>query len=177
MDSLIVTDLVELARNSAITDAVLLSGDEDVRVGVQIAQNFGVRVHLLGIEPSRQSQSRSLLQESDTTTEWSKSDVAEFLSLSSSVEPEDSEVGEMNAPEISTEIDLALDQVVDELLTTIDNISARDSLDFSQGRIPHTYDRSLLRRGGIRIGRNLNFHERESLRVKFRSRMSEAGYI
>ena len=51
VDSLIVTDLVELARNQAITDVVLLSGDEDLRIGVQIAQSFGVRVHLIGIEP------------------------------------------------------------------------------------------------------------------------------
>jgi uncharacterized LabA/DUF88 family protein len=34
---LIGTDLIELARNHAISDAVLLSGDEDLRIGVQIA--------------------------------------------------------------------------------------------------------------------------------------------
>jgi len=83
VDSLIVTDLIELARLGAICDAVLLSGDEDVRVGVQIAQNYGVRVHLLGIEPSRGSQSKALLQEADTTSEWNKATVADFLSLRS----------------------------------------------------------------------------------------------
>ena len=30
VDSLIVTDLIDLARNRAITDAVILSGDEDI---------------------------------------------------------------------------------------------------------------------------------------------------
>ena len=74
VDSLIVTDLMELARNHAISDAVVLSGDEDVRIGVQIAQSFGVRVHLIGIEPQN-NQSRTLAQESDTTTEWSASAV------------------------------------------------------------------------------------------------------
>lgn len=34
VDSLIVTDLIELARNRAISDAVILSGDEDLRVSV-----------------------------------------------------------------------------------------------------------------------------------------------
>ena len=53
VDSLIVTDLVELARNRAISDVLLMSGDEDVRIGVQLAQSFGVRVHLLGIEPCK----------------------------------------------------------------------------------------------------------------------------
>ncbi len=53
VDSLIVTDLIELARQKSICDAVLMSGDGDVRVGVQIAQNYGVKVHLLGVTPSR----------------------------------------------------------------------------------------------------------------------------
>lgn len=79
VDSLIVTDLIELARNRAMSDAILMSGDEDVRIGVQIAQSFGVRVHLLGIQPSRGSQSLQLLQEADTTTEWGADVVARFL--------------------------------------------------------------------------------------------------
>ena len=82
VDSLIVTDLIELARLKSISDALLISGDEDVRVGVQIAQNFGVRVHLVGIYPSRGSQSPQLQQEADTTTELTASEVQKFLSLS-----------------------------------------------------------------------------------------------
>lgn len=85
MDSLIVTDLIDLARNHAICDAILLSGDEDVRVGVQIAQQFGVRVHLIGIVPARGSQSRTLQQEVDTTTEWDKPTVQKFLIVSPAV--------------------------------------------------------------------------------------------
>jgi uncharacterized LabA/DUF88 family protein len=80
VDSLIVTDLIELARQKAIGDAILLSGDEDVRVGVQIAQNYGVRIHLIGIEPARGSQSANLLQEADTTSEWGQEVVRRFLS-------------------------------------------------------------------------------------------------
>src|SRR5712692_9876721 len=54
VDSLIVTDLIELARNGAIADAVLISGDEDLRVAVQVAQTFGVRVHVLAVgDPSK----------------------------------------------------------------------------------------------------------------------------
>jgi hypothetical protein len=80
VDSLIVTDMIELARNRAMADAVLLSGDEDIRVGMQQAQEFGVRVHLLGIEPCRNNQSSYLTQEADTIHEWHKTDVAKFLS-------------------------------------------------------------------------------------------------
>ena len=50
VDSLIVTDLVELATNHAISDALLLTGDSDLAVGISIAQKKGVRVAVMGIE-------------------------------------------------------------------------------------------------------------------------------
>lgn len=49
---------------------------------MQIAQSFGVRVHLLGIIPCRGSQSPQLMQEADTTTEWDAATVAKFLAVS-----------------------------------------------------------------------------------------------
>lgn len=79
VDSLIVTDLVELACNQAISDALLPPGDEDVRIGVQIAQSFGVRVHLVGIESKGGNQARTLRQEADTTTVWSREEIGGFL--------------------------------------------------------------------------------------------------
>ena len=81
VDSLIVTDLVELARNGAMCDAVLVAGDEDTRIGVQIAQSYGVRIHLLGIEPARSNQSKQLIQEADTISEWTHELVTSFLSI------------------------------------------------------------------------------------------------
>ena len=80
VDALIITDLIELSRLNAIKDAFLLSGDEDVRVGVQIAQSYGVRVHLLGIATETQSLSERLLQESDTVLPpLTKEHIQEFL--------------------------------------------------------------------------------------------------
>ncbi len=79
VDSLIVTDLMELARNKAISDAVIVTGDEDIRVGVQIAQSLGVRVHLLGFGGPKASQSISLQQEADTLKIWDKPKIASFL--------------------------------------------------------------------------------------------------
>lgn len=87
VDSLVVTDMITLARNRAIAECVLLSGDEDLRVGVQQAQEYGVRVHLLGIRPARSNQSTFLLQEADATHEWKKSDLSAFLQCRSSTKP------------------------------------------------------------------------------------------
>ena len=80
VDSLIVTDMITLARNRALAECVLLSGDEDLRVGVQQAQEYGARVHLLGIRPARSSQSQFLRQEADSTHEWATEDLEGFLS-------------------------------------------------------------------------------------------------
>lgn len=67
VDALIYRDLMTLARERAISDAFLLSGDEDLREGVRSAQDMGVRVTLLGIAPASQpfNQSRDLVHEAD----------------------------------------------------------------------------------------------------------------
>ena len=68
VDSLIVTDLIELARNGAISDAVLVSGDEDLRIAVQLAQSFGVKVHILAAGNPSQNVSASLQMEADSVS-------------------------------------------------------------------------------------------------------------
>jgi len=82
VDSLIVTDMITLARNGAMTHCVLVSGDEDLRVGVQQAQEFGVRVDLLGIvdrQTASTSQSDLLRREADSTKKWSDRDIDPLL--------------------------------------------------------------------------------------------------
>lgn len=79
VDSRIVTDLAELARKGAITDAVLVSGDEDLRIGVEIAQEYGVRVHLLIVESNNPAP--LLRREADTTNEISIAEVQGFLAI------------------------------------------------------------------------------------------------
>ena len=79
VDTLIVTDMLTLARNRAMADCVLLSGDEDLRLGVSHAQQHGVRVHLLGIGPARRTQSPYLRREADSTHEWGGKDLGLFL--------------------------------------------------------------------------------------------------
>ncbi len=78
-DSLIVTDLLTLARNHAIAGAMLLAGDEDLRVSVQLAQEYGVQVHLLGIAPAHANQSLALRMEADSLNEWDVDKIRPFL--------------------------------------------------------------------------------------------------
>lgn len=170
VDSLIITDLIELARNHAISDAVLLSGDEDLRVGVQIAQSFGVRVHLIGIEPSRGNQSRLLMQEADTTTEWSKDDIEEILSVapatawSSGTTHPQTGLGEGAEGKV-------LDEVAAELVNQLDPAqldSIKETLSTNPAWIPPEYDRSLLVTARERIGRELGESEKRRARDTFK---------
>jgi uncharacterized LabA/DUF88 family protein len=87
VDSLLVGDLISLARNRAMADALVMSGDDDLRDGVEQAQAFGVRVHLLGIEPARENQASALVQAADTVRELSKAEVRGFLSLATRAGP------------------------------------------------------------------------------------------
>lgn len=50
VDSLIVTDLIELASNGAISDAALVTGDGDFAIGIEMAQKKGVRIAVIGVE-------------------------------------------------------------------------------------------------------------------------------
>src|ERR1039457_5903053 len=67
VDAQIRADMEALARHRAITDAVLVAGDEDMVPAVEAAQAFGVRVHLWGIEPPfGTNQAERLVWESGT---------------------------------------------------------------------------------------------------------------
>jgi uncharacterized LabA/DUF88 family protein len=67
VDANIRADMEALARHRAITDAVLIAGDEDMVPAVEAAQAYGVRVHLWGVEPPYgTNQAERLVWESDT---------------------------------------------------------------------------------------------------------------
>lgn len=174
VDSLIVTDLIELARLKSISDALLLSGDEDVRVGVQIAQNYGVRVHLLGIFPSRGSQSHQLLQEADTTTEWNSTNLEEFLSVRNKVEtvdevvPEAQQIDSAESDEVSAEIEVAVQRFVDALSDA--ELKGLKAYWDSERGVPPEFDRKLLPICRVAIKRNLERSEVKLMRGCFQRR-------
>ncbi len=176
VDSLIVTDLIELARLNSIAEAVLLSGDEDVRVGVQIAQNYGVRIHLLGIVPSRGSQSHQLIQEADTSTEWSAETIASFLSLRT-ISPNSLEAPPrpptVAAPVSPSEDTRSLETIERSVQTFVDALSGTDIRGIlayweTERGIPADFDRKLLPSSRAALGRNLESDETKHMRHCFR---------
>ena len=169
VDSLIVTDMIALARNRAISDAVLVSGDEDLRVGVQQAQEFGVRVHLIGIKPSRGSQSLFLLQEADTTHEWSTTEISVFLKCQLRPTPPDPTVPPSPPVNVAGDLQTVLESVATRVVARLDKTEIEalvESVD-RMGQIPRDVDAQLL--GGAReeIERDLNPGEKKDIRRYF----------
>ena len=138
------------------------TADTDVRIAVQIAQTFGVCAHLIGLEPSRVSQSPSLRQEVDTVHEIAKADVSRFLKLLTPAPPKPAvalgpaaviETGpavDGAVPKVSPSVGPAktIDQVIDEaiqktLAPPADVSALKAALAASTG-VPMEYDRRLL---------------------------------
>lgn len=181
VDALLVTDLIELARNRAITDALILSGDEDIRIGVQIAQTFGVQVHLLGIHPARGSQSRELIAESDTHHEWDSAALGGFLTVQAAVSEEAEAPAPADTPPPQpaegTEGDRFPRLAEREISVTLNGLSdaARAGVlrafAANPGVVPQEVDRPTLARIGLALDRQLNEEEKREFRSLFRMRL------
>lgn len=163
VDSLIVTDMIDLARNKAMADALLLSGDGDLLPGMVIAQSFGVRVHLLGIEPSRASQSPQLLDEADTTAEWGREVVTRILSF------RPPETTPSLPPPVAATAPVAarpLPAIVADFVAALppDDRTRIAALDGPSPVIPRDIDSRLLGTCGKLLGRDLDADEKRAMR-------------
>jgi uncharacterized LabA/DUF88 family protein len=93
VDALIYRDMITLAQHGAVSDVVLVSGDEDLHEGVRSVQDYGVRVTLVGIEAvSGHNQSEELVYEADRLWTFGKAELAAAFTRRTP-----------NAPELSTE--------------------------------------------------------------------------
>ena len=182
VDSLIVTDLIDLARNQAIGDALILAGDEDLRVGVQVAQSLGVRVHLLGIEPTRGNVSRQLRLEVDSISEMTSKQVHSFLSCDRSNQRSEShkenELGvQVQRPPLSQTSTQATANVEKIVRKTLERFSPLELKQFSlyletEKSLPRDLDAPMLAQGRHELGRDLTIDEKRDARRLARADLS-----
>jgi hypothetical protein len=162
-----------------------MSGDEDVRIGVQLAQGFGVRVHLIGVKPSAGTQSAELRQEADTCTEWDIHTVGKILSIRP--EPANHVAQSVTAPRASKHpartpigagaAQTAFDDVVEKTLGELTQLEIRGTMKFMEENsknIPYELDAKILARcrtanGGV----NLDEQAVRSVRTLARKRIGE----
>jgi hypothetical protein len=156
VDSLIVTDIIDLARNRAIADAVVVTGDEDLRIAVQVAQSFGVRVHVLAAGDPSKNVSPALQMEADSVTTLDKDWFLNHLELAQSAvttkpTPAESAAPPSTAPApqqsgADTDLATAAQQVIDTMLASIqpEQLSQLDIHFSKQTTVPPEFDRPLV---------------------------------
>lgn len=176
VDSLIVTDLIELARNRAITDAVIVSGDEDLRIAFQIAQSYGVRVHLLAIGDPTSNVSPTLRMEADSLeafdVEWLKSMLriaAPTEEISPESVPTTTTTTVMLGSNTTASLDDAARAVAVELMATT-NLAEREQLQrhlAENPTVPPEFDRRLIAITASRLGRMMTGVENRRIRGIF----------
>ncbi|MGQ0545599.1 MAG: NYN domain-containing protein [Betaproteobacteria bacterium] len=159
VDSLIVTDLIELARNRAIADAVIVSGDEDLRVAVQVAQSCGVRVHVLAAGDPKGNVSAALQMEADSVgsmpDSWFKENLliaspAPVVSVGSLVSKS---TATMAVPE-SVTLEDAAGKASQELLATATRVQIEALKEHFQrsNSVPPEFDRRLIAKTAAGLG-------------------------
>lgn len=178
VDSRIVTDMAELSRLRAVCDAVLIAGDEDIRLGVELAQQQGVRVHLLAIEDA--GCSANLKRESDTYSCLTKVEIQGILTVTAPRQAPPDMQAQCVVVEISSAnpgeplvVDYA--GIIAQYLETLsqsERDAFRDAVLASTDQIPSEHDRRLLGRARDLLGRILTSQEKRELRKAVRDNFS-----
>jgi uncharacterized LabA/DUF88 family protein len=165
VDSLLVSDMINLSRSERVASFVLLTGDEDIRVGVQQAQAAGLRVHLLGIAPIRDNQSNLLQQEADATHEWDEQSVRRFLSFRGRIAP----------VELAVSASASREEVINSIVATLvatlqDEVrqSLRNAFGAGEKVVPREYDIALVKAFTGHFG-DIEEKDKRSLRAKFKA--------
>ena len=181
VDTLMVMDVLALSRNKAVASLLVVTGDDDLRPALEKAQEFGVRVHLLGVQPARgANQAERLKRECDSTREWGKLEIATFLSIADGSGDKTAAAGNGTATLRPTEARLsealadALQDALERATTAeLQHILANSSSDFVG--IPASVDGPLLRRYGNNLGRSLSEDEKKIMRRQLYERVRALG--
>ncbi len=120
VDGLLIADLIGLAQNKAISDAVIVSGDADLIPGVVTAQALGIRVARVDIM-DKNATSKYFSCEVDRNFLWSEKEVKSFALASKVTEEVDlsSQVAGLNLSEVATHFVRSLDPVTLEKISTL----------------------------------------------------------
>ena len=198
VDALIYRDLITLARERAISEAYVLSGDEDLREGVRAAQDMGVRVTLIGIAtPDRsKNQSRELVYEVDETVTLTKEELDPFIkpfipiqpaalinpsgerdhTLMGLMTPDEIAAGHQRAASAQERASAAATRYAQQWVDQATD-DARESLIASQPEIPVPLDASLLGYVEGEIGESLRGRQelRRTVRRAFWEQIASRG--
>lgn len=168
VDGLIIADIISLAQNKSITDALLLSGDADLTPGVLAAQSMGIRVHLLTMGPA-EATSPYLRAEADCKTHWEDAAVLRFASAANNNAANENSRQNMAASPQASESSAGKIDFAEIAQTTFNALSDQEKgAIHEQGRLPPEIDRRLLSEARAVAKRSLEETEKRQLRAALR---------
>ncbi len=150
VDSLIVTDLIELTSHHAICDAVLVTGDSDLAVGIEIAQKRGVRIAVLGVEDLAAGvahhQSFEITSRADRVGMLGQSELSQVLRYVSAQQPAVAAHGQKQNTSIQTPapVDMARIEAVVKSFIGQQATPLTSTVDHTTNRIDAVIDKALL---------------------------------
>lgn len=186
VDSMIVTDLIELASHHAISDALVITGDSDLAIGIELAQRRGVRVAAMGVEdltsdsPVLHGQSFEITSLSDRLVRIGRSELDPYLRYTprqqqastsqtgSATQPRLAPAAESHQlPATSTSLESIVANFIVDRSTTLTVDVIQDS-----GRIATDVDRDLLHYVFTQLAHGrLSQEERHEVREHFRRQL------
>ncbi|MBI5520934.1 MAG: NYN domain-containing protein [Desulfovibrio sp.] len=172
VDGLIIADIIGLAQNRAISEALILSGDADLTPGVVAAQGLGLRIHLLTLN-QKSSAAAYLRCEVDRKCHWPESSILEFASPTKAATPKTvgpaccqdqpkPDKGSTVTPSPESTAQTSLEQVVQRCYDSLSE-EQRNKIGESIS-IPGDIDRLLLAAGRKLIRKQLEESEKRQLR-------------
>jgi len=164
VDSRIVRDLIVLSQERAISVAYLMGGDEDLREGVSEAQERGVRVVLIAIEPlNEQNLSPTLAMEADEVVVLGK----DFISPHIRLIPEAADLVDAGAAPVAAD-PLRLGRELAAAWKARVPADQVTELRRNRPRIPPELDRELLDSAASSLGhRHIDDDDRKKIRRGF----------
>ena len=152
-----------------MASALLVTGDEDLRVGVQQAQEFGVRVHLVGIKTQEFNQSALLLEEADEVHQLDELSLRQFLTVRSETS---AQAISLAATDPAMPLHEQVARAVWESLSAAEQTTIQTSYQPDRRTIPPEIDKTLLKTMGSRLKRDLFFEEKKQMREAFKAILS-----
>jgi len=171
VDSKIVIDLIELASNHAISDALVVTGDGDLAIGIELSQRRGIRVAVLGVEDLNvgitHSQSPEVTSVADRVIRIGAADLTPFVSYI----PKAAAAIATPAAAVTVAVNVGsfqIDAAVKDFVAS-QNPPIPAGVVAATGAIERAIDRLLLYHVYIVIGKRLSDSEKRHARDTFRS--------
>lgn len=192
VDSKIVIDLIELATNHAISDAMIVTGDGDLAIGIELSQRRGIRVAVLGVEELSMgvphSQSAEVTDVADRTIRIGAADLSPYLSYIPKASPSPQPLSPSGTPASPPQQQTSSGTPQSSIVTapqpvqpvSVDGLvsqfvsSKQPALDPSttitaQGRVDPTIDKELMFFVLTGLGRGLTGQEKTQARSELRT--------